>query len=235
MPKGVYIRGPKTLHRGDFKPGHIPWNKRERSSQGYGYCCKCGCELNLENASPSVVKRKRGLCKKCRQQYHQDHKERETAYKKQYYLNNKNYFQAYGKQWHEEHKEEANAKSKDWRKNHPERRLVTFRQWHQNNPLKGAEYHARYAAQKINSKGNCTAAKWQTIWDVYSGLCYMCLRPATDMEHVKPLSKGGSNWPLNLLPACDHCNSVKGSKWPFNFREHREEEGYYKRKNGVKN
>lgn len=33
-----------------------------------------------------------------------------------------------------------------------------------------------------------------------------------ELDHVLPLSRGGSNHPLNLLPACKPCNCSKGSK-----------------------
>lgn len=40
-------------------------------------------------------------------------------------------------------------------------------------------------------------------------------------EHQIPLSRGGSNWPSNLVPACDNCNKSKKDKTPAEFMEYR--------------
>jgi len=48
---------------------------------------------------------------------------------------------------------------------------------------------------------------------LYGGLCWICHVPATTIDHVIPLARGGSNWPANLRPACRGCNSSKGARW----------------------
>lgn len=58
--------------------------------------------------------------------------------------------------------------------------------------------------------------------EMYGGLCYLCGQPATAMDHVIPLAKGGTNWPANLRPICAHCNGVKGAKWPYDIKTHRQ-------------
>ena len=45
--------------------------------------------------------------------------------------------------------------------------------------------------------------------------CWMCGAEATEIDHVKPLSAGGSNWPANLRPACHPCNRAKSNHWPL--------------------
>lgn len=41
-------------------------------------------------------------------------------------------------------------------------------------------------------------------------LCVWCrVEPSTTIDHVRPLSRGGSNHPLNLVGACEPCNSTK--------------------------
>lgn len=47
----------------------------------------------------------------------------------------------------------------------------------------------------------------------YGTLCYLCsLEPATAVEHMTPLSRGGTNDLDNLRPACASCNSKKSGK-----------------------
>lgn len=42
--------------------------------------------------------------------------------------------------------------------------------------------------------------------------CVYCGRVADTMDHVVPVSKGGTNDAENLVPACSSCNSSKGVK-----------------------
>lgn len=43
------------------------------------------------------------------------------------------------------------------------------------------------------------------------GLCVYCGGVAHTRDHVIPLSRGGTNAPDNLVPACRPCNGEKGS------------------------
>lgn len=42
--------------------------------------------------------------------------------------------------------------------------------------------------------------------------CAYCPRPATTVDHVRPVSKGGTNKIDNLVPACAWCNGSKGAR-----------------------
>ena len=72
------------------------------------------------------------------------------------------------------------------------------------------------------AKGASTTKQRKDRWEVYGSCCYLCGKPAEATDHVVPLAKGGSNWPANLRPICKHCNSTKGSKWPYDFQGARE-------------
>jgi 5-methylcytosine-specific restriction endonuclease McrA len=46
-------------------------------------------------------------------------------------------------------------------------------------------------------------------------ICVWCrVAPSTTIDHVHPLSRGGSNHPLNLVGACEPCNSTKREYLP---------------------
>lgn len=42
--------------------------------------------------------------------------------------------------------------------------------------------------------------------------CAYCPRPATTVDHVRPVSKGGTNALDNLVPCCSWCNGSKGNR-----------------------
>ncbi len=50
------------------------------------------------------------------------------------------------------------------------------------------------------------------------GICGICLMPVGyeefTVDHIRPVSKGGSHVLSNLQPAHPSCNSTKGAKWP---------------------
>ncbi|MGW6754556.1 HNH endonuclease [Streptomyces sp. NPDC055006] len=50
------------------------------------------------------------------------------------------------------------------------------------------------------------------LFDRWGYTCCYCDAPATDVEHIKPISKGGADALHNLTIACSPCNSSKGAK-----------------------
>lgn len=48
--------------------------------------------------------------------------------------------------------------------------------------------------------------------------CYYCQSPATTVDHVVPLSRGGTNYEGNLVPCCRRCNSSKADRLLVEWR-----------------
>lgn len=53
--------------------------------------------------------------------------------------------------------------------------------------------------------------------------CFYCKEEAEDLvlDHAVPVSRGGSNHPTNLVPACARCNGQKGKLSYYEFVERR--------------
>jgi hypothetical protein len=75
--------------------------------------------------------------------------------------------------------------------------------------------HMRRQRRMKLASGIATAQQIAARVAYYGGLCWICREPYEAIDHVKPLAKGGSNWPANLRPACRPCNSRKGARWPL--------------------
>jgi hypothetical protein len=65
----------------------------------------------------------------------------------------------------------------------------------------------------------CAKAEFETmrrntdLLKHYKGLpCIGCGKPSNTIDHIIPLSKGGTNDPSNLQPMCSRCNSRKADK-----------------------
>jgi len=74
-------------------------------------------------------------------------------------------------------------------------------------------------AVKLGAAGYSTPEQVDARWAMWGDKCWICGAPATCTDHVKPLTKHGSNWPANLRPACGSCNSRKGNRWPFHVHQ----------------
>jgi len=109
-------------------------------------------------------------------------------------------------------KKEELEKNYEWRNNNPER-------WKE---LKRKDYEAHPETAKrshIKRKHSVRAAGEFPPHDVIKhrmgllrGCCYCGKQGDLTLEHVVPLSKGGTNEPVNLLGACWKCNVSKNNK-----------------------
>lgn len=63
-------------------------------------------------------------------------------------------------------------------------------------------------------------AKGRTWW-VPAGIdqdaCFYCSDPATSVDHIVPVSRGGTDAPGNLVPACSSCNCSKNNTDPIKW------------------
>lgn len=109
-------------------------------------------------------------------------------------------------QYYRENKDRFRANTDRWRAANPER----FRhlQWR------------RGALQRATSFASFTQAQLEARLAVFGASCWICRSvPWTEIDHVKPLSKGGPHILANLRPACRSCNARKNARWPFNPAE----------------
>jgi 5-methylcytosine-specific restriction endonuclease McrA len=82
--------------------------------------------------------------------------------------------------------------------------------------LEHPEYH-RFAvklrrARLLGVECTLTEAQEREVFEEYAGLCAYCLEPATSLDHVVPVSKGGGHTKENVVPCCSTCNPSKGAK-----------------------
>lgn len=101
-----------------------------------------------------------------------------------------------------------------YRETYPERRKETVRNYYTSE--RGREMHRqseeRRRASKLGAIGYTTKEKLADRVAYYGGKCYLCGEPWEHMDHVIPLSRGGTHWPSNIRPACAPCNRRKYNK-----------------------
>lgn len=74
-------------------------------------------------------------------------------------------------------------------------------------------YYRKRRALLAGAEGTFTEDEWLAITERQHGRCFDCgeERKLT-IGHLVPLSKGGSNWPTNIVGQCLRCNSKQGTK-----------------------
>lgn len=108
---------------------------------------------------------------------------------------------------------------------HRVKRIAAYRAWLERNPDKKKQYETvhnqRRRAQVLGNGGNHTGEQLEELFASYAGKCVYCTSDATEVDHIVPISKGGTNDIENLVPACAPCNRRKfnGSLLTFMIRK----------------
>ena len=75
-------------------------------------------------------------------------------------------------------------------------------------------YNNRHRALKYLSKERLTLHDWELIKIQYDYKCAYCGKTKKlTIDHIKPLSKGGSDGKDNIQPLCKSCNSRKSATY----------------------
>jgi 5-methylcytosine-specific restriction endonuclease McrA len=105
------------------------------------------------------------------------------------------------------------------------RKLAKGRAWAKKNPEKQRHRTGRYRVRKLRAPGSHTPEQWLRVVRTRRWRCFYCgkhlsVRTLTK-DHRIPLSKGGSDFAKNLVPACKACNSGKAGRLTYGKRRKR--------------
>jgi hypothetical protein len=186
------------------------------------------CCLSCNETDPSAFysdrQRRDGLtayCKTCilvqSHEWYQQHpdKKRETSRK-----------------WRDTHREHHREVQRLYRIRHPERATNNKPGYYQaryqkdkerlrerarlrgrRDPVARKIHKRNYDARKRGAEGTFTRSQWQALCGWFGSICLGCGANAKlEVDHVVPLSRGGTNWIQNLQPLCRTCNASKRAK-----------------------
>ncbi len=167
-------------------------------------CGDCKIEKPIEYFRMNG-KYRRSNCKAC-----QDSKNAQWAKK------NKAKVKEYLRDYYQENKEKLKESMKEWQKRHPGYSTEQQRKWVRENPKRNKELSRLKAHRRrtfVKDLGNYTIEEWDNLCTYYNNECVCCFNQVElTVDHIIPISRGGSNRIENIQPLCKPCNSKKYTK-----------------------
>lgn len=155
-------------------------------------CKKCGTSEWREN----------GQCKSCA-----------IANSRKWERNNRDKVTSSKRKWNKNNRDKANASNRKWKKDNPDKVTAGKRKWNKNNPDKANAKNQRRRTAKTNAGGSYTSYEWDQLIKQQDGRCLKCgKKEKLTVDHVIPVSKGGTSNIDNIQGLCQSCNSSKGTK-----------------------
>ena len=113
--------------------------------------------------------------------------------------------------------------SRAWYEANKSERAITVAAWRAKNKFRTRAIRHNYLAKR-KSGGTHTAADILSLFDAQKGKCAYSwcrkdLKSAYHVDHVMPISKGGTNDRRNLQLLCPTCNLKKNAKHPIDFAQ----------------
>lgn len=97
------------------------------------------------------------------------------------------------------------------------RSSAKMREWRRDNPARVSNH--RVARRNREAAGALSESDWARALRAAQGRCAYCgCQTALTMDHVVPLSRGGTHTIGNVVPACGPCNYRKGRRFISEWR-----------------
>jgi 5-methylcytosine-specific restriction endonuclease McrA len=219
-----------SVCHGDFALTFEFWYRERTAKSGFTGTCK-GCikkrqreyyQANLEKVqerhriysrsrSPESRHAEYERTREHKREYAQENAERIAQRKREYRIANIERFSEKDRDHHAANRDKRNAKIRAWAAANRERVLANA---------------AKHRALRDAAPGVFTSHDVGAQYAAQRGQCFYCAcdlaKVRFHIDHVIPLSRGGTNYPDNIVIACPRCNLEKGTKLPHEFKRRKE-------------
>ena len=188
----------------------------------------------MGNPQASVQERER------QRNYRVAHREQLVAYAQQYREQHGDILRQRDRERYATHKHRKREQARASYMRHRERHIASHRQYyavHRARLLEQKKAYARENWEKVRASDarkrvsrrsirvrDLSAEQWREIQSAYGYRCVYCppdcwrcrqKKHKLTQDHIAPLSKGGFHTASNIVPACQSCNSKKGTGAPL--------------------
>jgi 5-methylcytosine-specific restriction endonuclease McrA len=129
---------------------------------------------------------------------------------------NKEHRKEYKRQWEAANPELYKASKKRDSARNSKAIVARVHKWKTDNPDKHSALSNRRRARELGAEGSYTGEQWTRLKEFYGNVCLCCgvhdSVKKLSVDHIIPLSKGGSHYITNIQPLCRPCNSSKHDK-----------------------
>lgn len=175
----------------------VEFYKDKTRPDGLEHRCKA-CKIQCSKKYKSSTVKTEKVCSKCKET------QKITKFYKSKYSSDgiasycKQCKKVVRKTWHRDTKEERNKQRNIYLKN---------------NPTIAHKIRENRRNREYNAEGTHTLEEWENKKEEFNNLCGYCKESKKlTKDHLTPLSKGGTNYISNIIPACKSCNSCKCDK-----------------------
>ena len=113
--------------------------------------------------------------------------------------------------YREIHREQLQEENRQWRLQNRDKMRAYQKRYMRNHPFLNARYRHERRARRNNALGKFSEKEWEALQALCGNQCVRCGRIKCELtvDHILPLSKGGTNWIWNIQPLCRPCNNQK--------------------------
>ncbi len=187
------------------------FEKDRRNPTGYGTRCRDCVRAYLSKWRTDNREHFNNYYRK----YYADHPLTHLERTARWYSKNKDKVRAAGRRRYASDPEQARNKRRALYQKYPEREREKSKKYRKSNPIKRRAAEAVRRTRKNNSVGRYTEKDVLKMLEQQDNKCRYCgdsIVNKYEVDHIVPLSRGGSNDLSNLVIACQPCNGSKHNK-----------------------
>lgn len=195
--------------------------RSSRRPDGYAARCKaCHNAWNREIAERDLEATRAYGRAKARRMYRK-HGERWRARHREWYAENREHAVAYAAEYQRAHPEKKAEHDRAYARRNSTAIVARVKAWQVANPER-TRAHRSAAKAKRRGAGESRSFDRAAIWDRDGGRCHICGKKCDpkswDMDHLIPLSRGGSHTPDNVSVSHPECNRRRFNTGPAQLR-----------------
>lgn len=152
--------------------------------------------------------------------YYEANREASIDKSKAYYQRNRAARRKFNRDRYAADPEKYRAISRVWRLNNLEKAKASYKRWADaNKDVINHHTRLRHARIKNATIHKFTVEQLDQRMSMFGYRCIYCDGPFEEVDHYKPLTRGGAHALANLRPSCKRCNCRKRNKPPLEFLE----------------